>query len=103
MDRCDSGALIAGERNLHALRLSVALAAAAALSGCAAGGEGTYSYSWQKEGAGPAERQRDLYQCEADMRAGAASFGGGVGGAAQAEAFGQRCMVAKGWTLQSDR
>jgi hypothetical protein len=57
------------------------------------------AYYWNKPGASSADLQHDSYECERDMRAGAASFGVGVGAAAQAEAFGQRCMSAKGYRL----
>ena len=67
-----------------------------ALCGCADTG---YSYVWKKRGATDADLQRDGYECERDVRAAAGSFSGGVFGAGEAQAFGQRCMQAKGWAL----
>jgi hypothetical protein len=70
--------------------------AAGVLAGCGSG----ESYVWQKEGATQADLQRDSFDCEATTRAAAASFSRGLQGAGEAQAFGQRCMAAKGWSLQ---
>jgi hypothetical protein len=54
---------------------------------------------WVKDGASNADLQLALYECERDTRAAALSFGGGITGAAEAQAFAQRCMSAKGYSL----
>jgi len=56
---------------------------------------------WYKEGASDADLQQAQYECERDTRMSAASFGPGPLGTANAQAFAQRCMNSKGFTLRS--
>ncbi len=59
-------------------------------SGCA-------RFVWIKSGATQQDFARDSYECERDMRQ-SRYFGGGIAGALNAQAFQERCMVARGWT-----
>lgn len=54
-------------------------------------------YQWQKSGATQAGFKQDTYECEKDMRQ-SGYFGGGLLGAYNAYAFGERCMEARGYT-----
>ena len=59
-------------------------------------------YHWVKN-VSEQERLRDHYECERDMRAGAASFGTGFDRQANANDFMGRCFQAKGYVLQEVR
>lgn len=72
---------------------TVALAVLA-LTGCAE------PDMWVKAGTTQVDYQKDSYECERDARMSAASFGGGLAGAMNAQGFYRRCMVAHGYTLQ---
>ena len=52
---------------------------------------------WDKAGSSQQDFQRDSYACERDARQ-SGYFGGGLIGAANFEAFQDRCMGAAGWT-----
>jgi hypothetical protein len=52
---------------------------------------------WDKAGSSQQDFQRDSYACERDARQ-SGYFGGGLLGAANFEAFQDRCMGAAGWT-----
>lgn len=56
-------------------------------------------YIWVKD-VSQDELNRDRYECERDMRAGALSFGGGIAGQINANEFMGRCFQAKGYVLQ---
>jgi hypothetical protein len=60
-----------------------------AVAGCAK----TY---WTKPGLTPAEWNRDIYECERDMRQ-SGYFGTGLVGHWNADAFQERCLIAKGY------
>jgi hypothetical protein len=53
--------------------------------------------AWYKNGATQADFNRDAFDCEKTTRQVAYSFGGGLGGAMEADDFASRCMVARGW------
>ena len=75
------------------IRSSLALAAFLALCGCGP------RYVWVKD-VSQDELNRDRYECERDMRAGAMSFGTGIVGQINANDFMGRCFQAKGYRLQ---
>lgn len=52
---------------------------------------------WYRGGASQADYERAAYECERDTRMAAATFGSGLAGAANAEAFTARCMNSKGF------
>lgn len=56
-------------------------------------------YAFTKPDFNQADFQRDGYECERDMRAGAASFGGGWYGDVLAQRFLVQCMQVRGYTL----
>ena len=74
-------------------RRSLALAAITLVSGCA-------QSVWVKDGADAQDFARDSYQCERDVRQ-SGYYGAGLVGAANAKSFGDRCLVANGWHLES--
>jgi len=76
------------------IRSSLALAALLALYGCGP------RYVWVKD-VSQDELNRDRYECERDMRAGALSFGTGIVGQINANEFMGRCFQAKGYTLRA--
>jgi hypothetical protein len=51
---------------------------------------------WTKPGFSAGEFQRDTYECERDVRAGAASFGGNI---FAAQDFYNQCLAARGYSL----
>lgn len=53
--------------------------------------------AWYKGGASESDYQKASYECERDTRMAAASFGGGIVGAANADSFAIRCMNTKGF------
>lgn len=54
---------------------------------------------WDKPGATQADFNKDSYECERDMRQ-SGYYGGGLVGAANAQNFYNRCMVAHGYTAR---
>jgi hypothetical protein len=52
---------------------------------------------WNKPGATQQDFAADAYNCERDARQ-SGYFGRGILGAANFQAFEERCMVAHGWT-----
>lgn len=70
-----------------------ALGVALSLPGCA----DTPVYA--KPGSTRADFTKDTYECERDMRV---AFAGvtGLGAQEDAQAFDERCMLARGWTIK---
>ena len=54
---------------------------------------------WVKPGATEQEFAQDSYECERDMRQ-SGYFGTGIYAPIAAQQFGERCMVARGWSKQ---
>jgi hypothetical protein len=54
---------------------------------------------WERPGATQQDFARDSYECERDMRQ-SGHFGTGIVGELNAQAFQERCMVARGWSKQ---
>lgn len=71
---------------------SILLLALFGLAGCA-------QRVWVKPGADQQAFQVDSFACERDSRQ-SGGFGGGLAGAIAVQEFFNRCMAARGWTLQ---
>lgn len=70
----------------------LALATALLLTGCA-------QTVWVKNGSTVQDFNRDTYECERDMRQ-SGYYGTGTAGAINAQGYQERCMYARGWSLQ---
>jgi hypothetical protein len=58
---------------------------------------GCTQYMWKHPSHSDMARfRRDHYECERDMRQ-SGYYGGGIAGQMNATAFGERCMVARGY------
>ena len=79
---------------VYCLRL-ILLTTILALCGCA-------KTFWVKPGATQQDFARDSYECERDARQ-SGYFGTGIAGAINMQAFQERCMVARGWSKQTEQ
>ena len=72
----------------------VVTASTLALTACAS--------SWSKPGATQADYNKDSYECERDMRQ-SGGYGTGLAGALSAQGFAERCMIARGYTKNTNQ
>lgn len=79
-------------RNYFAAELMMGILILIILGGCA-------QNVWVKPGANQESFRADNYGCERDSRQ-SGGFGTGLVGAIEAQAFFNRCMTARGWSLQ---
>src|SRR5690349_17398783 len=76
----------------QATRLTAAFSSVLLLAACA-------QNVWHKPGASTQAFEADKYACERDARQ-SGGFGGGIAGAIEVQNFFNRCMSARGWSLQ---